>query len=247
MMPAAWGVSVNPTVVELRAATGTQTRGVFRVTNDTDQPVAITVELEPLAPTSYAPRRPDEWVQVTPTALSLAPNEQAEVAFVVSIPPETIGELAAEVVFVQSLGAGSPGGIQVRFGMALYASVAGTERLELEVGSVELRRGTPSTVRIPITNRGNVHCRPAGTVAISTTGGRLVTQGVLPLGFPAPPGRIERFSVALPPADLPDGSYRVSLDLTCACAAELPAKVVTEQQGTLTNDGRWIPERPQNP
>lgn len=242
--PSSQALSVSPTVVELRAATGTQTRGVFHVVNDTEAPMTLSVELEPLSQTGYASRRPRDWLQVSPTTLQLLPQEQAEVAYLVSIPPETQGELAAEVVFVQNMAGAATSGIQVRFGMALYAAIAGTERLQVAIGPMLLRGGTSPTVVIPLTNDGNVHCRPEGSVAVLGAGNTPLARGTLTRGLPSPPGREEHFTVSLADASLPAGRYRLSADLTCHATAAPPARLTAEQPGQLDDHGQWIPTQP---
>ena len=242
--PAVQALSVDPTVVELRAPADAKERGVFRVINDTDEAIVLSVELESLAPASYAPHEPSEWVKVSPSHLKLLPNEASEVEYVVSVPSAAHGELAAEVVFVQDSSGGAPSGIQIRFGMALYVSIAGTERLDLSVGPLHLLTGQAPAALIPITNLGNVHCRPEGSVTLRNAGGDMIASGILSRGMPAPPGRMERFRVSLEEArTIVPGTYRILADLTCHATAEIPMPIAVDQTGHLDTDGKWSANR----
>jgi hypothetical protein len=240
-------LSVDPAIVELRAAAGTQQAGVFQVINDVEQPVTIAVELERLSHSGYASHSPEAWLDVSPSTLRLGPHEQARVRYVVAVPAEAEGELAAEVVFVQGGLGASSGGIQVRFGMALYVSIAGTERLDLRAEAMHLQPGTPPTVVVPIANEGNVHCRPEGTVRVHTGDGELLSVGRLSRGRPASPGRVDRFSVALDRVPLAPGTYRLAVDLTCPSTAQLPARLQVEQTGYLDERGQWHAPSPPAP
>ena len=234
-----WALSVSPTVVELRAEAGAEVRGVFQVVNDTEESLRITVEREVLSSTGYIQCPPEEWLELSPSTLDLKPHQQAEVAYHVSVPQETSGELAAEVVFVQPISNnGANGGVEVRFGIALYVSILGTEHLSLTIGPMSLQAGHAANVRIPITNRGNVHCRPEGSVTVSKMNGTVLAQGRLARGMPAPPGRLEAFTVALPNASLGPGTYRLTADLTCEGAGQVsPGQWTTQQLDELDNAG----------
>jgi len=235
MMPAAWGVSVNPTVVELRGAVGEQGEGAFEVTNDGTQATTISVDAEPLA-AAYTAHTPSEWLTVNPASFTLQPGERGQVVYRVTVPRGAEGELAAEIVFAQEAD-----GLQVRFGAALYLAVEGTEQLRLELEPLSLRGGTPPVVIVPVSNRGNLHCRPEGEVAIHRAQGDhgVAAHGRLPPGMPALPGRTERFFVSMTPDTLPPGPYQLRAQLQCHNAAGLPAALVGEQVGVLHEDGRW--------
>ena len=236
----AWALSVSPPVVELRVSAGARSEGSFLVRNDTQQPLVLTVETEALSPQGYLQRPCADWLQVAPDRLVLEPGQQDEVRYTVSVPAGAQGELAAEVVFVQAFSSPETGGVQVRFGMALYVSIAGTEQLDLRVEPMRLQAGQPPTVWIPMTNQGNVHCRPQGTVTVIGVQGQLVAQGILSRGLPVPPAQTATFSVPLGETLMPPGTYRLLVDLTCHATANLPAHVSVEQAGHLDENGQWI-------
>ena len=234
-------LSVEPTVVELRAATGAQASGVFHVFNDAEEPATILVEPQPISTASYGKRPPQDWLTLSPSTLTLAPKQKGAVSYRVRVPSDTSGELAAEVVFVQNLSGTAASGVQVRFGMALYVSVTGTERLQLLVEPLRLQGAHPPSVLVPITNQGNVHCRPEGSVVVTGDKGAAIAHGTLSRGMPAPPGQTAHFTVPLSEADLPPGTYQLQLDLRCRATADLPARWTVEQTGRLDETGQWIP------
>ena len=234
-------LSVEPTVVELRAAAGASATGVFHVFNDAETPATILVEPQPISTTSYGRRPPTDWLTLSPSTLTLAPKQRGEVSYRVHVPSDTNGELAAEVVFVQNLSGTAGNGVQVRFGMAMYVSVAGTERLQLLAEPLRLQTGHPPSVLIPIANQGNVHCRPEGSVIVIGDKGETLAHGMLGRGMPAPPGQTAHFTAPLSEADLPPGTYRLQLDLECHATADLPARWAIEQTGRLDETGQWIP------
>lgn len=235
-------LTVSPTVVELRAKAGAKARGTFTITNETSEPIAISVEQEPLGAPGYLPRPPAEWLTLSPRSFALKPGEEIDLGYVVKVPKDVPGgELAAEVVLVHEPG-GPSGGLQVRYGMALYVSILGTERIDLEVGSLSLHPGDVPIVSIPITNHGNVHCRPEGAVSIARGDGTAVAHGQLTRGMPAPPGELSRFTVGLPGVTLTAGTYRIGAALSCHAVAPLPGRWTVEQVGQLTaDDGHWVP------
>ena len=59
------GLSVQPTVAELRALPGAALNGDFQVANDTDAPLHLRVEVEPLGPSVYARIPPAQWLSLS--------------------------------------------------------------------------------------------------------------------------------------------------------------------------------------
>jgi hypothetical protein len=243
--PPAAALTVAPTVIEARAAAGGTIEGRFTVANETAAPTDIRVELEPLSPTAYGAQSPAAWLRMNPERFALGPGQSVEVAYAAAVPAAAQGELAAEIIFVQDPPAG--GGIQVRFGVALYVSVAGTERLRLEPGPMSLHPGTPATIRLTLGNGGNVHCRPEGRVSVRDAAGRSAGQGILARGMPALPGRADAFTVALAGGPLGPGAYRLTADLTCPATAGPPLALQIEQSGRLDEDLHWLADDSSRP
>lgn len=242
----AFALSVDPPVVELRAAAGSRVNGAFRVTNDTTGPILITVETERLSPTGYVQRHPQEWLEVTPSRVSLAPGEATEVAYRVFVPEGIEGELAATVVLVQELGSQHEGvGVQVRFGMALYVSIAGTEQLDLRVEHMTLEPHDESPhAWIHLVNQGNIHCRPEGSIIVEDAQGQAIAQGRLLRSLPVHPGQPASFAVPCPGLRADPGTYHLRVDFTCFSVAQLPSHVSVVHSGTVDETGQWTPTDP---
>lgn len=230
--PSAAALSVTPNVVELRAPVGDAVTGAFEVVNETAAPVRVQMELEPLLGSGPLP---DGWLQVTPHAFELAPGATTEVRYAVSVPEQQSGELSAMVVFAQE----PSGGLQVRFGSALYVSVRGTERLAATLEPMMMDGGAETVVRVPVTNTGNVHCRPDGRVRLSR-GPTTVSESTLSMGMPALPGRTEGFRVALPGGPFAPGAYQLSVDLACHATGLTPLVLTASQSGRVDANGSWV-------
>lgn len=230
--PSAAALTVTPSVVETRAKAGEVVTGAFEVVNETATPVRVQMELEPLLGSGPTP---DGWLQVTPQSFELAPGATTEVRYAVSVPEQQSGELSAMVVFAQA----PSGGLQVRFGMALYVSVRGTERLAAALEPMTMDGGAETVVRVPVMNTGNVHCRPDGRVRLAR-GTAVVSESALPLGMPALPGQTEGFRVALPGGPFAPGAYQLSVELACHATGLAPLALSASQSGRVDAAGTWV-------
>ena len=233
------GLSVQPTVAELRARPGAALNGDFQVVNDTESPLHLRVEVEPLGPSVYARIPPAQWLSLSSHVVTLEPGQTLPVTYTIRVPQSAVGELAAEVVFVQDM---PGGGLQVRFGTAVYVSIEDTEELSVEIGELHLDAGVHPVLRVPIMNRGNVHCRPEGHVGVVDDDGTVLARGTIARGMPTFPGRVEHFDAPLTggPFAAP-GGYRLEVQLTCHTIAALPTQVSAMQPGTLDDAGHWQP------
>lgn len=239
----AWGskalaLTIGPSVVELRAPAGGEASGQFTVGNDTNGPILVIMETEPLTSKGYAPIEPSVWLSVRPSSVIVQAGESAQVAYAVRVPHEAAGELAAEVVFVQHIGM-ERGGVQVRMGMAVYAAVAGTERLAASIEQMALQTGKDGAhIQLRIANRGNVHCRPEGLVRLLSADGQVTAQGRLNRGMPIHPDAVGTFTV---PINVPEpGAYQITADLACHGSAD-PVRLTAVQQGELNAAALWSP------
>ena len=237
--PHAWALSVDPSIVEQRAAPGAALEGAFRVRNETDQPVAVRVEMESIASRGYLPLAPAQWLALTPERLELAPGQTRDLSYRIRVPAQAAGELAAEVVFVQDM---TSAGLQVRFGMAVYVSIEDTERVSLEMERMELRVGGDDSVSawMQIANHGNVHCRPEGLVQVADASGGVMDRQPLTRGMPAPPSGSASFSVPMPSVRAAPGAYRLTAEVGCHTVAGLPVQLTATRFGQITESRGWI-------
>ena len=227
--PAAGAITVDPTVVELSLPPAGRHEGAFHVLNDGDAPLRVRVEVESLS-AAYAPRAPADWLTLAAETVDVPASGRVDVPFTVQVPDGTSGELAAMVVFIQD--APGDGGIQVRFGTAVYAAVRGTEELALEFGEPYIISGPPPALLLPVTNHGNVHCRPTGSVRVRSDT-EMLGEAELAVGMPVAPGGTERFRVPWPGALAPGRPYAIEVAWICERREDPPVPL----QGRFT--GIW--------
>ena len=238
--PAAGAIAVDPTVIELSLPPGGRHEGAFQVLNDGDAPLRVRVEVEPLS-AAYAPCAPAEWLTLAAETVDVPPSGRVDVPFTVQVPNGTSGELAAMVVFIQD--APEAGGLQVRFGTAIYAAVRGTEELALEFGEPYMLSGPPPVLLLPVANHGNVHCRPTGPVRVRS-GTETLGEVELAVGMPVAPGSTERFRVPWPGALTPGRPYAVEVAWTCARREDPPAPLHGRFTGTWDGQAWQTTEQP---
>ena len=231
-IPVASALGVSPTIIELQAAPGSSSHGAFAVTNETGAPIVVTVEIEAMGPSGYAGRDLSKWLAVSPAHLELAPGQSQDVAYTIAVPTGESGELAAEVVFVQNVGAGS---VQVRFGMAVYMSIKGTERLDLAIEEMALRRSREglASAWLRIANHGNIHCRPEGQIRVWHADGTLMSEQAMIRGMPVPPGGTSSFQVEFPSLRIDPGTYDLEAELSCYARAGIPVTLRAKQAATI--------------
>jgi P pilus assembly chaperone PapD len=146
------------------------------------------------------------WLDVEPKRVTLESGEVQRYTATLTIPPREEIPLDGTywgIIFVQ----GEPrpvnqGGTTVmaieRFGIKVYATIAGTERSSGEVEKLEVSPTSGGySVTVYYTNTGNVHQRVTGTVAVLDRTGNEVETIPLP-EFPILPGATRRLTAELP-------------------------------------------------
>jgi len=195
----------------------------FRVGNDAQAPQAITLYLGdwdrlPSGEHRYYPpgtldRSLCGWLTFQPERIVLGPGETAEVTATLAVPASpTVRGTYWGMIFVQ----GEPRPVEVegtvvmaveRFGVKVYATVAGTERPAGEVRRVEAEASPEKvTVTIEYQNTGNVNQWVEGTVQVVDRKGDIVLKAALE-PTPVLPGAERVFQVELPA--LSPGIYQV--------------------------------------
>lgn len=152
---------------------------------------------------------------MVPTELNLGPGEAQEVTATLTIPSRDEVRLDGTywgIIFVQ----GEPrpveqGGTTVmaieRFGVKVYATVAGTEAPSGAVQKLEVSQTDDGfSVAVYYANTGNVHQRVRGTLEVVDRTGTLVQEMTID-PFPVLPGALRRAVVSLP--RLPRGIYQL--------------------------------------
>lgn len=197
----------------------------FQVRNDAQARQTVTVYLGDWdrSPTGehryYSPgtleRSLCEWLAVVPTRIVLDPGETGQITATLAVPSSTERDLAGTywgMIFVQ----GEPRPVELegtvvlaveRFGVKVYATVAGTEQTAGVVRKVEAHASSDAVlVKIEYQNTGNVHQEVSGTVqVIDRNGDTVLQEGVEPA--PVLPGAERVFELRL--SALPPGIYQV--------------------------------------
>ena len=216
LAPAALALQISQIEFDLVVEQGQEYTLSFLVRNDSERPQAITVYLgdwdrdldgtNRFYPPGTVERSLASWLSVAPSKLTLAPEEAQEIVAILRVPPVEEAELSGSywgIIFVQ----GQPrpieqGGTTVmaieRFGVKVYATIAGTEA---PAGAVTKLEAAPSDegfqVAIYYANTGNVHQRVSGKLLVVDRTGAVATELELP-EFPILPGGTRRIVADLP-------------------------------------------------
>jgi hypothetical protein len=221
------GVGLQITQIEfvLTVEQGTSYQLTFAVRNDSEAPQVVSLYLgdwdrdingvNRFYPVGTIPRSLSPWLSLSHTQLPLAPGEAREVTVTLTIPSPDQQTLAGTywgIIFVQ----GEPRPVRregatvmaiERFGVKVYATIAGTEQPSGEVKGLEfIPQEDGLKVEVLYQNTGNVHSWVEGVVEVVDRTGTVVES--VPLErFPVLPGAQRLISASLPP--LPAGIYQV--------------------------------------
>ena len=154
-----------------------------------------------------------DWITASPQTFTIAAGETQPVSFRVSVPDTGVSGMYWAMIFVQ----GSPRPQQrqgatvlaiERFGVKVYETIPGSERMSGEVKSVRKVGNDPLTFRITFVNTGNVQLRPTGTINVISQNGDTVRTLKID-EFPLLPNR-ERILTVTDNSDSPlaAGIYR---------------------------------------
>ena len=212
----AWGLQISQIEFDLVVEQGQVYSLTFLVRNDAERAQTIKLYLgdwdrdldgtNRFYPPGTIERSLAGWLSLPFTQLTLGPEEAAEVKAELSVPPSDEATLAGTywgIIFVQ----GEPRPLEQagttvmaieRFGVKVYATIAGTEVSEGRVAKLEVTPGEEGyQVEVYYENTGNVHQRVAGTLEVIDRTGAVVQE--LELGeFPILPGAVRRVAANLP-------------------------------------------------
>ncbi|MCD5408024.1 hypothetical protein LR090_02065 [Candidatus Bipolaricaulota bacterium] len=221
----AWGLQISQIEFDLVVEQGQVYSLTFLVRNDAERAQTITVYLgdwdrdidgtNRFYPPGTVERSLASWLSLPFTQLTLGPEEAAEVTVEMAVPSPEETTLAGTywgIIFVQ----GEPrpmeqAGTTVmaieRFGVKVYATIAGTELSQGRVTKLEVDPAEEGyQVVVYYENTGNVHHRVIGTLEVIDRTGAVVQE--LELGeFPILPGSVRRVVATLP--QLARGIYQL--------------------------------------
>jgi hypothetical protein len=187
-------ITITPPRFELFANPGETLTEKIRVRNDTSSPVTYNIFLEDFATageeghvvleeesvdTTYAL---SNWLTTTTNTLTLQPNEEVTFSFTITVPKNAEpGGHYASVLFSSGTESPQPGAAAVtqRVGTLVLLRVSGNVVEEAKIETFQApsyAQSGPVNFVLRLTNQGNVHVQPKGTIIITNIFGRKVEE-----------------------------------------------------------------------
>lgn len=175
-------LSVNPGKLELSVAPGEVYKGHYEVSNTSEKPILVKVEVkdwemdEEGGVNMYEPppelRLLSKWFRIISDEIVIPPNSSRKIIYQISIPKEASGEYRKYLVFrsMPTKREEKGFGIATQISVPLYVIVKGTEIFKAEISEIEINNIAPIEIKIKVHNLGNVHIRPVGEVIITKKG-----------------------------------------------------------------------------
>jgi len=258
--PGAWALDVEPARLETSILPDQPTSETLSITNSKTVAVNVRIRTGPyrFLQTGIAMPSAQEWLAFEPSDFTLAPESTAEVTITVTPPANIARDTAAEYVaaiLVDELPIESAAikkdrmqgviSIVPRLALPVYLMIEGRQQIEMTIEGVtvqhreqvgeldEFVEEAPTLLWLTTTlrNRGNVHIRPFGTVALFDAEGNIVQVTALGRSMPILPKATLQIPTVLP---LPDaGQYKVVItaeaDQTQMLQKELTFQVTEDE------------------
>ncbi len=153
--------SVSPSKIEGSVPAGKHYENVFTVKNPSKDTITINViflekTINPLD---------KNWFKLEKDHVDVPPGESSEIKYSISIPEGSEGEYNARVIFSKEPTA-KVMGISMRYNFPIYIAVSGTEKYDFNIDNVSITNKDNIEIVIDMTNTGNIHIRPKGTIKI---------------------------------------------------------------------------------
>jgi len=153
--------SVSPSKIEGSIPAGQHYENVFTIKNPSDNPITINVmflerTINPLD---------KNWFTLDKNQVDVPAGESSEIKYSISIPDGSEGEYDARVIFSKDPTAKIMG-ISIRYNFPVYIIVSGTEKYDFSIEDINITNKSNTEISINMTNTGNVHIRPKGTIKI---------------------------------------------------------------------------------
>jgi hypothetical protein len=171
------GLNVAPTLIEQRVTPGDIQQGIYRLKNETEDVMTVTVEPENWMVRLFGAEGDlgvSDWFVVTPSKFELAPGEEKDITYTMTAPFKFTGEKVAQVFFGFKH-ARSDAMLSTRLGVIVYMMAKGAEKVDGVITNVNVSYKAPQNaeetrslyrVSFDVDNRGNVHLRPFGSVVV---------------------------------------------------------------------------------
>ncbi len=191
---------MSPQLIELSANPGDEPLvNMIRITNGGDFPVELKTTPQNIVPTGEeggsVPTEDDtsyslaDWITVEPSLINLPPGETQDFTVTIAVPAIAepgghYGTVTFETVPPENNTGGAAASVSQRLAPVILVSVAGDISESGEIASFESTKSfwtneKPITLETRISNSGNVHFKPTGTITIKNMFGAEVTKIVL--------------------------------------------------------------------
>ena len=176
-------IAIGPLTKTVQVAAGKSATVAYKVANKGKEAVNITISGKNwfvLAENADIPI--EEWLSFKADKVTLAPKQEKDIKFTVTVPKRAKGELAAMIYFTPEKKEAET--IGTSYGVSLYAFVKGTEKVEVEIALASINKsGGDYYLSAQIRNNGNVHFRPKVS-AVVKAGEAFEENVVFPFGKP---------------------------------------------------------------
>lgn len=241
-------LTMGPARLEVSLPAGELAEGDYYVQNDTDQDAHILVEPENWFEDVYNYKNINikDWVEFDTYEFDLKPKEIKKLKLRIKVPKDVKGELVAQIFFT-STALGEDGkpveGIKARVGSVLYLSIKGTEVVDAEIKNISISKVAEEgkqfiKVSANVKNKGNIHIRPSGKVAIYNEAGEKVTELDLNYGAPTLPGEEKEYDALWEESKTKKGLYKVSVTINYGKELNMDKTLILDNTFEIGVDGK---------
>jgi len=160
------GLSVDPSVTNIKGVPGSGYKGKYSVKNTYDRDINIIVEVEQ-GKTFSGNGNIDvtKWLQLEKNKYFIKAGEIAEIPYTVIIDENFKGSVSARITFSVDQEKGQM--ITISISVPIYVVVEGTENIDYCIDSLDLyNAGNNISYKLVLENKGNVHIRHSGSIEI---------------------------------------------------------------------------------
>jgi hypothetical protein len=209
-----WALQINPTYQILTVKPGQKIEGRCTVTNDDAEKLSVNLSAKDwFVMKENQAFKAQEWLTFDAPQFELEPGEAKSVQFTIHAPSKAKGELVGMMSY--AFNGEKASNVQKVLSVAIYAAMAGTEKLKGELKAISLEPSTSSlSVGLLIRNEGNIHIRPEGWCEVKNDQDQTVANVFIQQGKPVYPGQENSYSGAVNDLRLAPGRYKALVRLT---------------------------------
>ncbi|MDP3790170.1 MAG: hypothetical protein Q8R48_07205 [Candidatus Omnitrophota bacterium] len=243
-----YGLVMGPARLEVSLPPEEIAEGDYYVQNDTDRPAHIVVEPENWFREAYDYGKLEikDWVEFDIYEFDLKPKEIKKLRLKIKVPKDVKGELVSQIFFTSDVlkEDGQPsGGIKARVGAVLYVAIKGTEIVDAEISNIAILKEYKDDkkvikVEVGVNNKGNVHIRPTGKVAIEDKAGKKLIELDLEPGKAALPLQDVGYSALWNNPGLKTGAYKILVTVNYGKEVNMEKTTVSEKAFEISKDGK---------